>query len=66
MTVLSGEAAGLSEGIKRDLTDPVGRRIDLWTPVRAEIAPGDMVRLVAGCDKRVETRRCYLDRLRAG
>ena len=57
LTVLTGEAAGLSEGIKRDLADPVGRRIDLWTPVRAEIVPGDMVRLVAGCDKRVETCR---------
>lgn len=31
--------------------------IELWHPIRAEIAPGDALRLVAGCDKRMATCR---------
>jgi len=31
--------------------------IELWEPVRAEVGPGDRVRIVAGCDKRLETCR---------
>ena len=34
-----------------------GRQIILWEPFRAELAPGDRVRLTAGCDKRFATCR---------
>lgn len=55
MTVLTGAANGLWTAIKGDHHTNAGRRIELWTPVRASLAPGDMVRLEAGCDKRAET-----------
>ena len=35
----------------------------LWEPLRAAIAPGDMVRLEAGCDKRMETCRLKFNNL---
>ena len=54
--VLSGAGAGLVGIIKHDqfAADRV-RVIELWEPLRALIAPGDVVRLEAGCDKRGET-----------
>lgn len=56
--VQSGEGAGLAGVIKHDQADALGRRvIELWEPVRDAITSGDMVRLEAGCDKRVETCR---------
>lgn len=61
MDVLSGAAAGLFGAIKRDSTAEAGREIELWAPLRAVIAPGDTVRLSAGCDKRVETCRFKFD-----
>jgi uncharacterized phage protein (TIGR02218 family) len=33
------------------------RVIELWEPVRATVEAGDLIRLEAGCDKRVETCR---------
>lgn len=57
MDVLSGAAKGLFGPIKRDTSDPAGRRIELWAPLRAQMAVGDQVRLTAGCDKRLETCR---------
>lgn len=54
----SGAAIGLQGVIKRDDALPDGTRaIDLWEPLRAVIAPGDTLNLVAGCDKRFETCR---------
>jgi len=53
--VLDGAGAGLWAPIKRDLTQSPGRVIELWEPIRAAIAPGDMLRLTAGCDKRFAT-----------
>ena len=57
LTVLSGDAAGLSGTIKRDRLWTGGRGIDLWEPLRAPVAAGDMVRITAGCDKRFDTCR---------
>lgn len=57
LAVLSGDASGLSGGIKRDRIEADQRVIELWEPIRATIAPGDQVRLEAGCDKRFETCR---------
>lgn len=57
LDVLSGEADGLSGLIKRDLEKDGVRLVELWEPFRALVRPGDQVRLVAGCDKRMETCR---------
>lgn len=65
LEVLQGAAAGLSAPIKRDASHdgppggPPGgyREVTLWTTLRAPLAPGDLVRLVAGCDKRLDTCR---------
>lgn len=57
LDVLSGNAEGLSVSIKSDQFDGQTRVIELWAPLRAEIAAGDALRLVAGCDKRFETCR---------
>lgn len=55
--VLGGAAAGLSGVVKRDVAEAGTRAIELWTPLGAAPAPGDPIRLEAGCDKRFETCR---------
>jgi uncharacterized phage protein (TIGR02218 family) len=58
LTVLDGAAAGLSGAIKRDRPQQTGlRRVELWDRLRGAVGPGDRVRLVAGCDKRMDTCR---------
>lgn len=57
LTVLTGAAAGLTGRIKFDVAEGSARRLTLWEDLRAPLAPGDQVRLVAGCDKRAETCR---------
>lgn len=57
MTVLSGAAEGLIGTIKNDRFADGERRVELWEELRAEIAAEDLVRLEAGCDKRMETCR---------
>ena len=54
---LSGACAGLRGVVKRDYFENDTRVIELWHPMRARIATGDMIRLVAGCDKRLQTCR---------
>lgn len=63
LTVLDGAAQGLWSAVKQDRSDADGRRIELWEPLRAPIAPGDRVRLEAGCDKRMETCRLKFNNL---
>ncbi|MEX1661764.1 DUF2163 domain-containing protein [Thioclava sp. 15-R06ZXC-3] len=56
--VLSGASAGLVGLVKNDHTLAGDRReIELWQRIGAEIGVGDLVRLEAGCDKRVQTCR---------
>jgi uncharacterized phage protein (TIGR02218 family) len=55
LDVLEGAAAGLSAMIKSDGQDGPDRSIALWQELRAPVAPGDRVRVRAGCDKRAET-----------
>ncbi len=55
LEVLTGEAAGLTEMIKNDRLTPETREIELWQAIRAGVAAGDRVRVIAGCDKRTET-----------
>lgn len=58
LVVQSGAAAGLWGMIKRDrITATGGREIELWESLGADLAPGDMLRLEPGCDKRAETCR---------
>ena len=57
MMVMSGAAEGLVGVIKNDRFSDGVRRVELWEELRAEIAAGDLVRLEAGCDKRMETCR---------
>lgn len=63
LIVLSGAASGLSSTVKRDVSEPGARRIDLWHEVRARIAPGDVVRVEAGCDKAMDTCRYKFNNL---
>lgn len=60
--VLDGAAAGLSGAIKDDVAGDA-RRIDLWQALRAPLAPGDNVRITAGCDKRHDTCRFKFNNL---
>jgi len=55
--VLDGEAAGLVGVVKNDRILGAEREIELWEAIRASVAAGDRVRVVAGCDKRAETCR---------
>jgi uncharacterized phage protein (TIGR02218 family) len=53
--VQDGAASGLVGLIKRDRMDGAGRVIELWHPLGARVASGDMLRIEAGCDKRSST-----------
>lgn len=62
LRVLSGAATGLWGLIKSDeITAAGGRTVSLWHDLGAEVAPGDQVRLEAGCDKRRETCAAKFD-----
>lgn len=57
LSVLSGEAKGLRETIEVDVRDGPRRQVTLRQSLRADIAAGDRVRLVAGCDKTADSCR---------
>ncbi|QYK39928.1 MAG: DUF2163 domain-containing protein [Paracoccaceae bacterium] len=57
LRVLSGDAAGLLGVVKNDRIGGIGRSVELWQGLAAAVAPGDLVRIEAGCDKRPETCR---------
>jgi len=57
LVVVSGAAAGLWGAIKLDRFETESRVVELWEPLRGGIAEGDIVRLEAGCDKRMESCR---------
>lgn len=57
LEVLSGEAIGLKRSIKNDRWLSDGRAIEVWEGFSLSVQKGDRVRLIAGCDKRVETCR---------
>ncbi len=59
LRVLDGAAAGLSGLVKTDAAPEEGapRELVLWQSLGAAVAPGDAVRVTAGCDKRAETCR---------
>lgn len=57
LTVLTGHAAGLGGAIKRDMPEGSMRRVSLWKELRSPVSIGDLVRIQAGCDKRLATCR---------
>lgn len=56
LTVVSGTARGAVGLVKNDRAEAAGRMVALWQEVAA-LAPGDVVRLEPGCDRRAETCR---------
>lgn len=64
LRVLTGHAAGLIGMIKNDRLSDAGREVELWQELGAEIAPGDMLQIEAGCDKRLETCRLKFGNVR--
>lgn len=64
LKVIDGAGDGLSGHVKTDRkTSGPGRRIVLWQAIRADLKPGDRIRLLAGCDKRAETCRAKFDNM---
>lgn len=57
LRVLDGSAAGLSGIIRTDRFQEGLRLVELWHDLPIALSAGDIVRLEAGCDKRVETCR---------
>jgi uncharacterized phage protein (TIGR02218 family) len=55
LEVVTGLAAGLSAMVKTDRQVGAGRVVALWQELGIQPAVGDTVRLVAGCDRRMET-----------
>ena len=53
----SGANAGLRGEVRRDVIFGRERRIDLWQEAAFKVAPGDVLTVVAGCDKRHATCR---------
>lgn len=63
LEVVDGPAAGLWGMIKHDRSLGSLREVELWEPIRGELSAGTQVRLVAGCDKRMETCRLKFNNL---
>lgn len=58
VTVISGQAKGLTSLIRSDVTLADGQReLSLWQQLPAEVSAGDILRITAGCDKRFDTCR---------
>ena len=47
--------------MKTDRVTDGGQRIELWQSLKADVARGTRVKLVAGCDRRLETCRKKFD-----
>lgn len=63
LRVLTGAAKGQSAAVKNDRLSAAGRMVELWQRLGATPAPGDVIRLEPGCDKRVETCRLKFDNI---
>ncbi|AVW90770.1 DUF2163 domain-containing protein [Celeribacter baekdonensis] len=61
LIVQTGAATTLVGVIKNDRLSADGRTIELWEELRAEILPGDVIRIEAGCDRRAATCRLKFD-----
>ena len=63
LEVLDGPAAGLWGMVKHDRVQGDLRVIELWEPIRGLVEAGTSVRLIAGCDKRMESCKLKFDNL---
>lgn len=63
LEVLDGPAGGLWGMIKHDHKRATGREVELWEPIRGKVAAQTQIRLIAGCDKRMETCRLKFNNL---
>ncbi len=63
LSVLDGPASGLSAAIKLDTTIDGWRHIAIWDPFGIAPAPGNAVRLQAGCDKSAQSCRVKFSNL---
>lgn len=64
LDILTGAAAGLSGAIKRDhYASETLRSFEIWEPLRAMPQVGDVIRITAGCDKRMKTCQLKFDNL---
>ncbi|WP_176250140.1 DUF2163 domain-containing protein [Sulfitobacter sp. HGT1] len=63
LEVLDGAAVGLWGMVKHDRKLDGSREVELWEPIRGNVTKGMQVRLVAGCDKRMETCRLKFNNL---
>ena len=63
VTVETGAAAGLSGVVKADQQNNGLHIVELWESLRADIAPGDTLRLFAGCNKQRGTCRDKFDNI---
>lgn len=59
--VLTGAGAGLVGQVREDWLGESDRTLELWQELRAEVAPGDTVRIEAGCDKSLATCKAKFD-----
>lgn len=57
LRVLSGAGEGLSGMIRNDRQSGSGREVELWDRLAADISPGDLLELTAGCDRQIATCR---------
>ncbi|MFN4057503.1 MAG: DUF2163 domain-containing protein [Roseinatronobacter sp.] len=58
VTVLTGAAKGLIAMVREDRALPPAQHlVTLWSAFTIPLAPGDLLRVRAGCDKRAETCR---------
>jgi uncharacterized phage protein (TIGR02218 family) len=55
--MVTGAGIGAFGSVKNDRIGPEGREIEVWQPLDLRIAPGDMIRLEPGCDRRADTCR---------
>ena len=62
VTVLTGAATGLIAMVRDDRALPAAQHhVTLWSAFTLPLAPGDLLRVRAGCDKRAETCRVKFD-----
>jgi uncharacterized phage protein (TIGR02218 family) len=63
LRVVSGRAIGQEGIVKHDRSNALGRRLELWAPLRLPVAPDDLIRLEPGCDKTPATCRVKFDNI---
>ncbi len=63
LDVLDGTGAGLFGLIKHDRVIGKRRVIELWEPIKGDVGPGTQVKLLAGCNKQMETCRLKFNNL---